>query len=130
MKRAIMLILLCTKPAIAQVSSTTNCIAGIGMATCRTEADRSSGGLGAFMEGYMDAVRKQREAAEAAARLRAAQAEALAAEQANANENNRAYIRRRAGELAASGDCFNAKQIAVQNGEFQLHKEIVDFCGR
>lgn len=51
-----------------------------------------------------------------------------AIEQARIAQSNRNYIRQRAGELVAAGNCNGARQFAIAHGEFQMHSEIDTFC--
>ncbi len=74
----------------------------------------------------MQAQLRQMQEAEAQRNLAEAQEQLYRRQGAEAS--NRSYIRKRAGELATSGDCVNARQIASANGEFQLHAEVDAYC--
>ena len=123
MKRLIILVALsASASATAQVSSTTNCWVNGRYVNCSTQTQPDY--MGNFNKGIENMQQQLQAMQDGAERKKAAEAN----ERARNEESNKAYIRQRVGELAAAGNCVNARQFAIVHGEFQLHSEVDAYC--
>lgn len=109
-------------PVSAQVTSTTNCLVNGRYVNCTTQTLPDY--MGNFQRGVENMQQQLQAMSDAAERKKAAEAY----ERTRIQQSNRAYVRQRVGELAAAGNCVNARQFAVAHGEFQLHAEVDTYC--
>lgn len=109
-------------PVSAQVTSNTSCLVNGQYVNCTTQTLPDY--MGQAQRGIENMQQQLQAMSDAAERKKAAEA----SERIRIQQSNRAYIRQRVGELAAAGDCLNARQFAVTHGEFQLHSEVDSYC--
>lgn len=106
----------------AQVNSSTSCWGSGPYLNCSTQSQPNY--MDNFNRGIENMQRQLRDIENDAERRKLL----AAIEQTRIAQSNRNYIRQRAGQLAATGNCNGARQLAIANGEFQMHAEIDNFC--
>ncbi|WP_310497606.1 hypothetical protein [Sandarakinorhabdus sp.] len=128
-------VLLSATTAGAQTTSSTTCFVSGQWINCDTRTNQQNdiwGSFGVWQRQYQEIQKqnldqfKENLEQERTKKLQNEQNQIYM--QQNAQQNNAAYIRRRVAELATSGDCINAMDMASYNGEFELQRQVKTFC--